>query len=101
MATVIDDDTGEEVEVRQVEAVAAIASVNDINKELPPNAAKLIEQAMVWAINKCMEEGVTDPEEINARMMQARADIKTSMYRHMNDLRSQAAAAAVEAAKEK
>lgn len=96
MATVKDDITGEDVEVVPVEAVAAIATVNQLNRELPPDAAKQIEQAMVWAINKCAEEGITDPDEIRAAMMQAREDMKKSMYTHMNDLRSQEAAAAKE-----
>jgi alpha-D-ribose 1-methylphosphonate 5-triphosphate synthase subunit PhnI len=87
---------GKEYEVKQVEAVAAVASTNRLDKELPPDAAKQIEQAMVWAINKAMEDGVSDPTEINARMMKARADMKQSMYTRMNDLRSQEAAAAKE-----
>jgi hypothetical protein len=95
MATVIGED-GKEYEVVQVEAVAAVASTNRLDKELPPDAAKQIERAMVWAINKAMEDGVSDPAEINARMMKARADMKQSMYTRMNDLRSQEAAAAKE-----
>lgn len=96
MATVIGED-GKEYEVKQVEAVAAIATISALSqKELPPDAAKQIERAMVWAINKAMEDGVSDPAEINARMMKARADMKQSMYTRMNDLRSQEAAAAKE-----
>ena len=95
MATVIGED-GKEYEVVQVEAVAAVASTNRLDKELPPDAAKQIERAMVWAINKAMEEGISDPAEINERMMKARAEMKQSMYTRMNDLRSQEAAAAKE-----
>jgi hypothetical protein len=95
MATVIDDVTGEEVEVVQVEAVAAVANVSTLhNRELPPNAAKMIEQAMVWAVNKCAEEGITDPNEIRERMLAAREIMKKSMRNKMDDLRSQALAAA-------
>ena len=89
MATVIDDNTGEEVEVVTVEAVAAVAAVNQLNRELPPNAAKVIEQAMVWAVNNCAEEGITDPDEVRGRMLAAREAAKQSMYVHMNDARSQ------------
>jgi len=96
MPTVRDETTGEEVEVVQVHAVAAVASTNKLNRELPPDAAKLIEQAMVQAINKCMEDGISDPKKINARMMDAREAMKKSMYIRMNDLRSQEAAASKE-----
>lgn len=97
MATVIDDVTGEEVEVVPVEAVAAIATVSTLSqRELPPDAAKRIEQAMVWAINKCNEEGVTDPEIVRGAMMLARDQIKKHMRMQMEDLRSQEAAAARE-----
>jgi hypothetical protein len=97
MATVIDDVTGEEVEVVQVEAVAAVANVSTLhNRELPPNAAKMIEQAMVWAVNKCAEEGITDPNEIRERMLAAREIMKKSMRNKMDDLRSQELAAAKE-----
>lgn len=96
MATVIGDD-GKEYEVVPVEAVASIATISSASRdELPPDAAKQIEQAMVWAINQCMEEGISDPKQINARMMEARELMKRSMYTRMNDLRSQEAAAAKE-----
>lgn len=92
MATVIDDVTGEEVEVVQVAAVAAVSAVNQLNRELPPDAAKRIEQAMVWAVNKCAELGISNPEEIRAHMLDAREAIKRSMYIKMDDARSQEAA---------
>lgn len=95
MATIIGDD-GKEYEVKPVEAVATVAAVNQLNRELPPGAAKHIEQAMVAAIKQCMADGISDPKKINARMMAARESVKKAMYSHMNDLRSQEAAAAKE-----
>lgn len=89
MATVIDDDTGEEVEVRQVEAVATVASINTLGSEFPKEAAKAIEQAMVWAVQKAAEEGITDPDEVRALMLKARQDMKVYLRSQMNDLRSQ------------
>lgn len=89
MATVIDENTGEEVEVVQVEAVAAVAAINSIASEFPPEAAKAIEQAMVWAIQHCAEHAITDPDKVRETMMKARADMKNSLRMRMNDLRSQ------------
>ena len=89
MATVIDENTGEEVEVVQVEATASIASINSLASEFPPEAGKAIEQAMVWAINDCNEKGITDPEKVREAMMQARANMKTHLRMQMIDLRSQ------------
>ena len=89
MATVIDENTGEEVEVVQVEAVAAVASINSLASEFPPEAGKAIEQAMVWAVQKAAEEGITEPDQVRELMMKARADMKTHLRMQMNDLRSQ------------
>jgi hypothetical protein len=89
MATVIDESTGEEVEVVQVEAVASVASINSVASEFPKDAAKAIEQAMVWAVEHCAQNGVTDPEEIRAAMLKARSEMKTHLRMQMNDLRSQ------------
>jgi hypothetical protein len=89
MATVIDAVTGEEVEVVQVQAVAAVASVNSIASEFPPEAGKAIEQAMVWAVQQCSEQGITDPDQVRELMLKARADMKTHLRIQMNDLRSQ------------
>lgn len=89
MATVIDESTGETVEVVQVEAVAAVASINSLASEFPLEAASAIEQAMVWAVQKANEDGVTDPDKVRELMMKARADMKTHLRMQMNDLRSQ------------
>lgn len=40
---------------------------------------KLLEQAMGAAASKAMAEGVSDPDEIRRRMLQARADLKAQM----------------------
>ena len=89
MPTVIDENTGEVVDVVQVEAVASVASINSLASEFPPEAAKAIEQAMVWAINHCNENGITDPEQIREVMLKARSDMKTHLRMQMTDLRSQ------------
>lgn len=93
MPTVIDDNTGEEVEVRQVEATAAISSVTNLSGELPADAGKRIEEAMSAAIAQAMEDGVSDPDDIKTRMLQARESVKIAMRNEMRDLRSQEAAA--------
>lgn len=90
MGTVIDDDTGEEVEVRQVEAVASVASVNDLNREFPPGAGKRIEEAMAAAIAAAQAEGVYDPYIIRDRARKAREGSKAAMRIEMSDLRSRA-----------
>jgi hypothetical protein len=92
VVTVIDENTGAEVEVVPVEAVAVVAAVNSLASEFPPGAAVEIERAMVWAINDCAERGITDPAEIRETMMAARQHMKASLHLRMNDLRSQAAA---------
>lgn len=89
MATVIDDNTGEIVEVVQVEAVASVASINSLASEFPPEAAKAIEQAMVWAVNHAAEQGITEPDAVRELMMKARADMKAHLRMQMDDLRSQ------------
>lgn len=97
------DETGELVEVVQVHATAAVAAVSNLQDkagggipELPPGAAKMIEQAMVYAIQRCNEEGVTDPEVVREMMMQARETMKASLRARMVELRSQQQAAAQE-----
>lgn len=92
MSTVVDDSTGEEVEVVPAHAVAAVASVNTLHNEFPPGAAKLIERAMVAAVQNAQSEGITNPVEIRALMERARRGAKASMGIRMNDLRSQEAA---------
>lgn len=89
MATVVDENTGEIVEVVQVEAAASVASINSLASEFPPEAGKAIEQAMVWAIQHATEQGITDPAEIRELMMKARSDMKMHLRMQMNDLRSQ------------
>jgi hypothetical protein len=42
----------------------------------PRIQAKAIEAAMVAAIKKCAEEGITDPAEIRKRMLAAREQTK-------------------------
>jgi hypothetical protein len=65
-------------EARIVEGVFASANAGRIG----PNGgksplAKIIEQGMSDAIAAAYAEGVTDPEEIRARMMSAREEVKT------------------------
>lgn len=93
MPTVIDDDTGEEVEVRPVMAAAAMASVNNAFGEYPEGAAKRIEAAMAAAAHLAISDGIDDPDEIRKRMLDARESAKIAMRNEMRDLRSQEAAA--------
>lgn len=92
MPTVVDDNTGEEVEVTPAHAVAVMASVNTLHNEFPPDAAKFIEAAMVAAVEIAQSEGINDPVKIRMLMDRARQSAKASMSIHMNDLRSQEAA---------
>lgn len=101
MSTVVDDNTGEEVEVVPAHAVAAVASVNTLHNEFPPGAAKRIEQAMAAAAASAQSEGVTDPLVLRDRMRRAREGAKAAMRIEMNDLRSQADAAAREKERER
>lgn len=89
MATVVDENTGKEVEVVPVEATVAIATISSIASEFPPDAAKHIEQAMVWAVNDCNEKGITDPNKVKEAMMKARQGMKVHLRMRMNDVRSQ------------
>lgn len=72
MPTVIDDDTGEEVEVKPVHATATVASVNSLHSDFPKGSAQFIEKHMAAAVMRAHEEGVTDPEEIRERILVAR-----------------------------
>jgi hypothetical protein len=92
MATVVDEATGEEIEVVPVEATAVMTSINSLNSEFPQGAAKQIEAAIVQAINDCMEQGITNPKEIRERMMVARENMKKALRLDMHSKRSQEAA---------
>lgn len=93
MATVIDDNTGEEVEVKPVQAVVAISMTSTMSDlELPPDASKRIEEAMSAAVTIAMGEGITDPDEIRAAMLQARERCKLAMRSEMEMLKSRLAA---------
>lgn len=85
MPTVKDDNTGEEVEVSPVHAVAAVSIVSNVNYDMPSNAAQVIEQAMAGAAGAAMEDGVTDPDEIRAAMLKARESVKIAMRNQMRD----------------
>lgn len=101
MDTVIDDVSGEEIKVQPVEAVASVASVNALSREFPAGAGKRIEQAMAAAAASAQSEGVTDPLVLRDRMRRAREGVKAAMRIEMNDLRSQADAAAREKERER
>lgn len=93
MATVIDDSTGEEVEIVQVHAVAAVANVSMLhNNDLPPDAGKRIETAMAAAAAAAMALEETDPEKIRAAMLDARQREKIIMRNEIIDRLSQEAA---------
>jgi len=93
MLTVVDDNTGEEVEVQIAEMTAAMASVVSLSRELPRDAASRIEQAMAAAVRNAMEAGVTAPEDIRKAMLNARSSTRIALLNEMRDLRSQEAAA--------
>lgn len=97
MATVIDDVTGEEVEVRPVEAVAAISMASNMGVgDMPPDAGRRIEQAMAGAAANAMAAGVSEPDEIREAMLIARESVKIAMRAEWRDFLSQQAAVAQE-----
>jgi hypothetical protein len=107
---VTSDETGELVEVIPAFATAAVAHVSTLSNkdrkgipELPPGSAKMIEQAMVYAIEQCTRDGITEPDAVREAMMMARESMKQSLRMQMIEQRSQqqAAAQAAEKAAEK
>jgi hypothetical protein len=97
------DETGELVEVVPVHATATVSAVSNLQDkaggglpELPPGSAKMIEQAMVYAIQRCNEQGIFDAKRIREAMMQAREDMKSSLRARQIELQSQQQAAAQE-----
>lgn len=92
MPTVINDETGEEIEVVPVQAVAALASVAALRDEFPRGSAALIEQAMAAAVMRCNADGITDPVKVRDAMIQARLSTKEAIRIHMNNERSKVAA---------
>jgi hypothetical protein len=79
MPTVRDDNTGEQVEVTPVHAVAAVSITSSVGYDMPSNASQIIEQAMIGAAKAAMESGVTDPDKIRAMMLKARESAKGDM----------------------
>lgn len=92
MATVISDETGEEVEVVQVEGAVAVATINSLASEFPKDAGKLIEKAMAAAAQLMHEQGITDPDQIREAMLSARESVKLALRTQMRDEQSQRAA---------
>jgi|EndMetStandDraft_4_1072995.scaffolds.fasta_scaffold50074_1 hypothetical protein len=76
MATVIDENTGEEVEVQPVEAALTISTTGGFNSEFPASAGRVIEEAMAGAIRNAMEEGITDPDVLRQHALDAREAAK-------------------------
>lgn len=76
MATVIDDVTGEEVEVRPVEAAVTIANTGGVGSEFPKEAGRFIEENMAAAIRNALEDGISDPDELRAHALKARESAK-------------------------
>ena len=93
MLTVVDDNTGEEIEVRPIHAVSAMASVNSLRDEFPRGSAAIIERAMATAAAQCAADGIADQVKVRDAMIRARRTAKNAIRMHMDDLRSQAALA--------
>lgn len=79
MPTVTDENTGEEVEVRPVQAALVISTTGGFNSEFPPNAGKIIEEAMAAAMRNATAAGVTDPDELRALALKARESVKAAL----------------------
>jgi hypothetical protein len=90
------DETGELVEVVPVHATATVSAISNLaggQPEFPPGSAKMIEQAMVYAIKRCNEKGIFDAKTLREHMMKAREDMKSSLRLRQVELRSQQQAA--------
>jgi len=83
MPTVTSEEDGSEVEIVQVEAVAALASVNSLTSELPPGSARYIEEAMSIAAARVMAEGEQDPDKIREAMLEARRGARQALLVQM------------------
>lgn len=46
-----------------------VSAVGIVARSGSPRLGKLLEEAMSAAVLKCAEEGITDPDEIRARML--------------------------------
>lgn len=91
---VIDDATGEQVPVVQVEAVAAVSMASTMGaSDMPPDASKRIEQAMAGAAANAIAAGIGKPELIREAMLKARESVKLAMKAEWRDFLSQQAAA--------
>lgn len=73
MPTVRDEVTGELVEVRPVEAAAAIVISSSVGGEQAARRRDRVEAAMVRAVQEASAAGITDPIAIRERMLAARA----------------------------
>jgi hypothetical protein len=92
--TVTSDETGELVDVLPVHAVAALASTSTLTKsELPPDASKVIQDAMVAAATNAIAEHGHDPDVVREAMLKARESVKLAMRNQMRELWSQHEAA--------
>ncbi len=76
MATVIDENTGEEVEVRAAETAVTISNTGGVGSEFPRSAGRTIQEAMAGAIRNAMEDGITDPDELRKHALDAREAAK-------------------------
>lgn len=66
--------------LKQVSAVAIAASVGMASPlARVSNAAKRIEEAMANAVSWCYGEGITDPELVREKMMQARENVERDL----------------------
>lgn len=100
MPTVIDDNTGEEVEVRPTQGVAAMASVNSVKQEWPKGSAQIIQQWMANAAAQCTAKGITEPDAVRAAMLEAREGAKKAIKVYLQEQASQEEAKRREAEKQ-
>lgn len=76
MPTVIDDVTGEEVEVQPVHAAVTIANTGGLGSEFPKEAGRFIEESMAAAMRNALEDGISDPDALRERALKARESAK-------------------------
>jgi len=60
----------------QVYGAAISANTGGPNSEFTRDASKVIQYAMTHAVTRAYQEGATEPEVVNARMMFAREQAK-------------------------
>lgn len=97
MATLKNPETGEEVEIKPVEAVAVAANVSATSTAFVRGDAAFIQAFMTKAVEDAYREGKTDPDYVRNQIYAARELAK----HHLKRIKEEARLEAERAAKDK